>query len=124
MRKQLLYSLWAVLYVVCAGLSLLGANTAVKNIFALLFFVPPVLLLALEGKRDGKFLLILSAAVLALTVICLISAALSARSDGKLLTMVTALVTAPMLCCTYWPESVFLWACLLFGSIQKLRQKT
>ena len=57
---------------------------------------------------------------LALTVLCLVlnvwSVALS-TVDGDLLYALLGLLSAPMFCARIWVLSLFLWACLLMGSI-------
>lgn len=118
MKKSLTYGIWAGLFVICVGLSLLGNSPTVKNIFAVLFFLPPVLLIF---QGEAKRIFYLSAAALGLSMLCLISIFLSARSEGLGLTIVTSIAAVPMLLCTYWPESLFLWACLLFGSRKRMK---
>jgi len=44
---------------------------------------------------------------------------LLSEQTGKLLHEILALVSAPMLCGQYWSISLFLWACLLFGTLIK-----
>lgn len=118
MYKNTAYGVWSGLFVICVGLSLLGNSPTVKNIFAVLFFLPPMLLIFLgEAKR----IFYISAAALGLSALCLISIFLSAQSEGLALTIVTSIAAVPMLLCTYWPESLFFWACLLIGSRKKMK---
>ncbi len=121
MSNKVLYILWAGLYVLCAGLGFLEypeqmVSTAM-TFLSIGFFIPGfVLLYRGERKNVG----ILSAVSLGLTLLGLLgniwSVALT-EEEGRLLYAFLGLVSAPMYCSQVWILSLFLWACLLMGSI-------
>ena len=58
MKQRTVYALWAVLFIVCAGLGFIPAPEEnlqiLLTVFSALFFVPPALLLHLSAKtRDA-----------------------------------------------------------------------
>lgn len=130
MTKKNLYALWGGLFILCAGLGFIpepeGATAYVLTGVSLIFFVPPVLLI-LKGDRDTLALVRnLSAMSLGLTLVLLIANFLCApRSQlvGTVLHLILTVVSAPMIVSQRWAMSMFLWACLLFGSMKKLRHK-
>lgn len=116
--QTLLYAAWAAVYVVCAALGLLTEGTGtVCGIFSLLFFLPPVLLLIKGDRRDRWAVLVLSAASLFLTVVTVLAGVFTENPDSRVLAFFTVLVSNPMAISPVWAQSLFLWACLLFGSI-------
>ena len=130
MTKKVLFSLWGVLFIVCAGLGFIpepaGILRGLLTGISVLFFVPPALLLYRAGKTqdDGSRLLVrnLSALSLMLTLILLVLNFLTALGSdvlGRILYSVLIIVSSPMVCSGYWALSLFLWACLLMGSLKK-----
>lgn len=131
MKQKLIYLLWLFLYIICVGLGTIYADILVlqlfQGLFAVLFFVPPVLLV-LEGLREGqkKYLVqirTISIVSLALTLIFMIAniaAVYATESVGNTLNQIYILVAAPMHCLPYGFISIFLWACLLMLSFPRL----
>ena len=127
MKKVILYSIWLFLYALCAGLGYVeeaeGLQAAALTLMSLVFFVPGVLLL-LDGRKaeDRKGLLLLRwicIAVLSLTTIFIIAgifSALGSEALGDALHQILICVSVPMVCSQHWLLSLFLWACLLFGT--------
>ena len=126
MKKSTLYYIWAVLYALCALLSLIStpsaALKAVMVVLSLAFFVPPVLLrLQKEEKTRRQLLLISTVSLTATFVLMLINifAAIAApETVGVLLHYLLAFVSVPMVCCGSYALSLFLWACLLFSCLK------
>ena len=134
MKKHYLFALWGGLFTLCAALGFIPApGTALKILLTLLsvaFFIPGALLLYLSAKNSdrelAKLVRNLAAASLALTLILIIVnffSVLGSEVLGNILYSVLVIVSAPMVCSGYWTLSLFLWACLMVGAIQILRQK-
>jgi len=132
MKKTYLFALWGFLFIICAGLGFIpepaGAARVLLTVLSIGFFVPPAVLLYRAGKtRDKRTVQLvrnLSAASLLATVLALIGNFLSAFSSeflGNMLYAVLVIVSSPMVCSGYWALSLFLWACLLMVSLQKLK---
>lgn len=129
MKQWILYGLWGCLYIFCAALGYVttdptGLQSGALLVFALLFFVPPVLLLVdAYRQKDKKTLLVLriiSGTSLALTLILLVSnvaSALGGEALGKALYEILILVSVPMVCSQHWFLSIFLWACVFFATM-------
>ena len=123
MTKRTLFALWGCLFILCAGLGFLPEASWWMTALAVLFFVPPAVLLyrARKEKDERTRLLIrnLAAFSLGLTVVLLVVTFLTALSSETLGTAIHCLLTVvstPMLCSGHWALSLFLWACLLMGS--------
>ena len=133
MKKQVLFGLWAGLFIVCAGLGFIpepegGVRTAL-TLTAIFAFVPPVILIWQACKTGDKNTLSLirslSAASLGLTSLLLILNFLSvawSEAVGNFLYQVLIIVSSPMVCSRHWALSLFLWACLLITSHQQLKK--
>lgn len=129
MRNKTLYAAWAVLFALCAGLGFIpepqGFGKAVLVILSLACFVPPFLLLR-QGSRNTHILVRnLSALSLGLTLALLVLNFLSVRlpvAVGDMLYGMLVMVSSPMVCSQFWALSMFLWACLLFTAVSKLKQ--
>lgn len=129
MRNKTLYAAWAVLFALCAGLGFIpepqGFGKAVLVILSLACFVPPFLLLR-QGSRNTRVLVRnLSALSLGLTLALLVLNFLSVRlpvAVGDMLYGMLVMVSSPMVCSQFWALSMFLWACLLFTAVSKLKQ--
>jgi len=130
MNKKLLFILWGVLFVLCAGLGFLPETSGWMTAASVLFFLPPAwLLYQADRKKDRHTLLLvrnLSALSLAVTLVTLVLnfvLAVSSETLGNVLHYVLIIVSAPMICSGYWVLSLFLWACLLMASFRLLRKK-
>ena len=125
MTKRLLFALWGVMFVFCAGLGFLPEVSRWMTVLSVLFFAPPgVLLYRAKKERDNHTRLLirnLAALSLGLTVLLLVATfltALSSEAVGNVLHCLLTVVSAPMLCSGHWALSLFLWACLLVGSLK------
>ena len=127
MNKRTLFALWGILFLLCAGLGFLPVPSGWTGFAALVFFLPPAMLL--YRHRDLNTLLLvrnLSALSLSLTLLCLILNFLCAlRSEflGTAIHYILVIVSSPMICSGHWAASLFLWACLLLGSLKLLKQR-
>ena len=134
MSKKGLFAIWGGFFILCAGLGFIpepaGFLKGLLTALSVIFFLPGGLLLAeAKQKQDrGTAALIrnLSAGSLGLTVLVLVGNFLSigagsAVGDG--LYAVLVIVSSPMVCSGYWLLSLFLWACLLVGSLEILKKK-
>lgn len=130
MKRSSLFSIWGILYIICAGLGFIPEPEAGIRVFllliSLLFFVPPGILLwdAIQtgDSKTKKQLRNLSALSLGLTLVSLIASILSALSIptlGTVLHVILGLVSTPMFCSNYWAVSLFLWAVLLIAAGKK-----
>lgn len=131
MKQKLIYLLWLFLYIICVGLGTIYADILVlqlfQGLFALLFFVPPVLLV-LEGLKEGqkKYLVqirtisIISLALTLIFMIANIATVYATESVGNTLNQIYILVAAPMHCLPYGFISIFLWACLVMLTFPRL----
>ena len=131
MKQKCIYLLWLFVYIICVGLGTLYEDILVlqifQGLFAVLFFVPPVLLV-LEGLKAGqkKYLVqirVISILSLALTLafmIANIAAVYASEAVGNTLNQIYILVAAPMHCLPYGFISIFLWACLLMLTFPRL----
>ena len=128
MSNKLLYVLWGVLFIICAGLGFMP--DALFPAAAVLFFLPPAVLLYRAKKREDlacvKLICLLSALSLGITLVLLVCNVLSVAASetvGTLLYYLLVILSAPMVCSGYWVLSLFLWACLLVASWTPLRRK-
>lgn len=130
MNKKLLYALWGCLFILCAGLGFIpepeGALRGVLTALSLLFFLPPALILYRARKTgdpaDRRLIRNLAGMSLGLTVVLLVLSFLTAFGSerlGQVLHHMLTIVAAPMICSGHWALSLFLWACLLMGSLRK-----
>lgn len=126
MKKKLTWGVWAVLYALCVLLGILGRPGGFGNILytvtALIFFLPGALLLYWGERKPVR---LVSSISLTLTLALLIAnfcSVLLPERTGDLLHVVLTLVSAPMICSGHWILSLFLWGCLLMGSLLKTRK--
>lgn len=133
MQNKLLWALWAVFYIICAGLGLIphaaGFGKAMLILAAVIFFLPPGLLLhnaKKEGRREtATTVMVLSAVSLGLTLVLLLLNFISVGAGdavGTMLHILLMILSAPMGCGQYWVIGLFGWACLLFESLS-IRRK-
>lgn len=127
MKKSSLLALWGILYIICAGLGFIpepeGGVRVLLLVIALLFFLPPAMVLR-DAIRCGdqktiRLIRLLSAASLGITLLLIILSILTAASGeavGSVLNVLLVVLSAPMFCSNYWALSLFLWAALLTAS--------
>lgn len=134
MKKSTLFALWGGLFVICAALGFVpepeGSLRILLVIFALAFFVPPMILMnqAKAGKDRSTLMLIrnLAAMSLILTLVLIIANFMSfAASEvvGNILYALLIVITTPMICGQYWALSMFLWAYLMIACAAALKKK-
>lgn len=132
MKQRSLWIFWGVAYFVCLGLGMIPEPEEGVRVLltaaSLVFFLPPgVMVYRAHKSGDGKTLKnlrLLAVLSLGLTMVMLIGnilAAFGSEGLGNLMHVFLALVSVPMLCSNYWALSLFLWAVLLFASMQKRR---
>ena len=131
MKKPVLFALWGGMFILCAGLGFIQTPSAyaqnLMTLAAVLFFVPPALLLW-QSRQDRHTLSIvrnLALLSLGLTVVLIVLNILSVTASaavGDLLHGVLTVVSSPMLCSGSWALSLFLWACLMIVSLSFLKQ--
>ena len=134
MSNKSLYSLWGVLFIICAALGFIPIPynwvQTVLTALSVLFFLPPAVLLYRAGKQhDRSTALIirnlslgslgLTLAFLILSVVC----AVQSEFLGNFLHGILVIVSTPMICSGFWVLSLFLWACLLIYSMQIIGKK-
>ena len=133
MNKTSLYTAWAGIAILCAGLSFIpepaGFLKFLMIVLSLGFFVPPAFLLYRADQQKDIFTLKLmrnlSMASLGLTVAVLIVSFLSFMAPeavGNFLHILLVLISVPMVCSQTWVVSLFLWACLLMVSLKLLKR--
>lgn len=126
MNKKLLFALWGVLFILCAVVGFLPAFEG-GLIPALLFFLPPAVLLYKADTETAKLIRNLSALSLGITLVTLVlnfMLALSSEGMGNALYYILVVVSTPMVASGYWVLSLFLWACLLMVSLKKCQKKS
>ena len=130
MKNQYLFALWGALFILCAGLGFIpepaGALRILLTGLSVLFFLPPAVLVwkgyREQNRRQLALVRDLSIVSLSLSVLLLIANFLSAFHSellGNILHGVLVVVSSPMICSGHWALSLFLWACLLIGSLKK-----
>jgi len=130
MKNKTLYILWALLFALCAALGffreVVTGGQWLMTVLAILFFVPPAVLLwraRKSGDSHTRLLLRnLSGASLGITLVLLVVNFLSVLGSTWLGTVLNALLTilsAPMVASGYWALSIFLWAFLFIASAKR-----
>ncbi|MCI7018233.1 MAG: hypothetical protein MR913_00220 [Clostridiales bacterium] len=130
MKNQYLFALWGALFILCAGLGFIpepaGALRILLTGLSALFFLPPAVLVwkghRERNRRQLALVRDLSIVSLSLSVLLLIANFLSAFHSellGNILHGVLVVVSSPMICSGHWALSLFLWACLLIGSLKR-----
>ena len=131
MKKWPLYVAWALLFAMCAVLGFIPSPTGVTYwvclLFALLFFVPPAILIGKAAQDDDvrelKRIRLISLIWLALTLVTLALNFLSVSftaAEGLLVYRILIVVSTPMICGQIWIIGIFLWGCLLSASWQEI----
>ena len=132
MKQSTLFSLWGILFVICAALGFVpqpeGVWQMLLTVLSLVFFLPPVLLLYRAAKtgRRGTVRAVRDLAILSLVVTTLVLLAnfLSLHGSeftGDFLYALLVIVSTPMICSGHWVLPLFCWACLLFAGNQILK---
>ena len=131
MNQNVLFTLWGVLFIVCAALGFVPAAGSVlqgvMTALSILFFVPPAVLLYRGGRNTALLIRNLSALSLGLTLVFLtlnVIFAVSSEVLGNVLHYALAVISSPMMCSGYWALSLFLWACLLMASLKITKTRT
>lgn len=133
MKDRTLYRIWAFLYIVCALLGFIpsaeGFGRALLVMAALLFFVPPALLLSRyirsQNSNGLRLLRNLAAIWLGVTLVLLVLNFLSAGAadiTGQSLYGFLILLSAPMICGQFWVLSLFCWALILSTCMSFLKK--
>ena len=129
---KMLYIAWAALFALTAVLGFvfpaaetLGARLALAGL-AVVFFLPPWLILAKsrsEGRRFHVWLIgFLAAASIVLTVALLVLNLMSPRwseAVGIALNAALVILSAPMVCSNFYVLPLFLWGTLLAAAFRK-----
>lgn len=134
MNKKSLLTLWAGMFVVCAGLGFIPTVSGVVEILlvavALALFIPPALLLRLSHrKKDRKTIALIRNlaffSIVLTMVLMVVNIALYQASEtvGNLLNAVLVIVATPMACSRNGLLSIFCWACLMIVSHSMLKKK-
>ncbi len=132
MNKTLLYVIWAGLYMLCAVLGFIpepeGISKVLMTAAAVLFFLPPALLLwrswRAKDQKCLKLLCSLSACSLGITLLLMVANLLSVLAStavGDFLYGALVILAVPMVCSGYWFLGPVLWATLLFTALELLR---
>ena len=133
MKKNVLCALWGGMFILCAGLGFIPEPSAyagnLMTLAAVLFFLPPALLLWQAHQAGDRPMLRLvrnlSLLSLGLSLVLIVLNILSAMSSevlGDLLNSVLIVVSSPMICSGSWALSLFLWACLMVVSMSLLKK--
>ncbi len=129
MKKRNLYIAWGVFYLFCTVLGFIPAKEG--GFFALCmglglgFFVPPMLLMCRGEKKTVQLVTTLSGVSLAATALMLVLNVLTVGASaavGEMFYWLLILVSSPMICIQVRGISLFLWACLLFAGLGKLKK--
>ena len=127
MKKKGLFVLWGVLFAACAGLGFVPQPTGglkwLLGLLGLLFFAPPVMLLARAQESGDRAVAALvrnlAIASLVLTLLALVGNVLSLLGGvtlGNVMNVVLAIVSTPMFCSQIWVLSIFCWAFLMIAA--------
>lgn len=135
MNQKKLLALWAVMFILCAGLGFIpgpmGGLKVLMIAAAVAFFIPPALLIrnAVARKRPYRDMLLLIRnlslfSLIATTVVLLLNflSVTWPRFVGDGLYGLLVVISTPMICGQYWLISLFLWACLLMVCLKNLRK--
>ena len=134
MKNTALYYIWAGLYALCFGLSLIPTPSAplqvVMTVLSFAFFVPPVWLLVNAFRENDqktlKLVRLLSILSLSLTFLLFVLNILSlgwSEGVGTFLHYALVFLSVPMVCSGSYALGLFLWACLLFSTFVKIKNR-
>ena len=134
MNTTAYYTLWAGMYILCAGLGFIpepaGFGKFCLALLSIGFFLPPAGLLR-HGEQQGlrqhiRIVRNLALASLVLTVGLLMVNVLSfmaSETVGTMLYILLLVASTPMICSQYWVISLFGWACLMLWANSLLKKK-
>ncbi len=133
MEKTIVKIIWAILFLVCGGMGLTpeptGAVSVLMVVLGVLFFLPPVYLLVKgwmdKDRKTLGFLRLTSILSLSVSFVLMIAnflCVLAPEWVGNLLYWTLAVVGTPMACLQNPYVSLFLWAALLFASLEGLKE--
>lgn len=133
MNKKSIFTLWAVLFILCAGLGFIqqpeGFLKGFLVFLAVVFFLPPAMLLYGASREKDlacirliRNLSILSLLLTLVTIVLNIVSVMGPMILGDILHSILTIVSAPMICSGNWFLSLFLWACLLMVSLRELHR--
>lgn len=134
MTKTSYYSIWAGMFILCAGLGFIpepaGLGKWLLVALSVAFFLPPFLLVRQAAREKDRATLTLvrnlSLLSLCLTVVTLIGnflCVMASDAVGNAMYALLVILSTPMICGQYWLLSLFLWAFLLLFCVQKLRRR-
>lgn len=134
MNTTSFYTLWAGMFILCAGLGFIPEPEGVLKFLLIaltlgFFAVPGCFLKWLERRRNRFHMAVvrnLSLASLALTLTLILLNVISFMAPewvGNMLHILLIIVSVPMICGQYWVLSLFLWACLLFWARSLLKKE-
>lgn len=127
MKKTVLHTLWAALFILCACLGFIHSRTElVQRVLTgcgVVFFLPPAVLLGNacreKDRTEMRLLRKVSICSLGITLFGFILAIVTApRQIGAAANAFLAVVSVPMYCVNMWALSLFLWACLLIACLE------
>ena len=126
-----LYIAWAAMFVLTAALgfafpSAMGALLAVLRLIAVLFFLPPAVILVRAKRAEERFHVLLlrwlALASIVLTAVLLVLNLLSTPwplAIGNALYAALVVISAPLACANHYALSLFLWGTLLTGTFYR-----
>ena len=128
------YTVWAGMFILCAGLGFIPEPTGFLKFLLILlsvgFFAVPGWFLTWLDKRGKKMHIAivrnLAVASLSLTLVLILInfvSFMAPEAVGNLLHVLLIIVSAPMVCGQYWVLSLFGWACLMIWSQKLLKKK-
>ena len=134
MNRTSFYTVWAGLFILCAGLGFIPAPAGFLKFLLIgltlgFFAVPGWFLTWLDKRGDKLHIRIvrnLSLASLGLTIgLILLNfvSFMASEAVGTMLHILLIIVSTPMICGQYWVLSLFLWACLMFWANSLLKRK-
>jgi len=134
MNTKRLFGIWLIMFIICACLGFLpapaGAAGVLCMILAVVFFVPPVLIVYRSWKNQDweniRLVRNLAMGSLILTLVILIGNFFTLTVPewvGDALYAVLVIVSTPMVCGQIWVISLLLWAALMWSCILLLGRK-
>ena len=121
MSNKTLYMLWGGLFILCAAVGFIpdpqGAVANAMTLLSIAFFIPGAILLHRGQYLQIRIISLVSLVVTVLAIMLNLFTVTGSATDGDLAYAFLVIVSAPMFCARIWVLSLFLWACLLMGSI-------
>lgn len=129
MKMKTLWLSWLYLFALCAVLGFIpepdGLIKALLILAAVSFFVPGFWLAVKGGKKCAKWIILISALSLVLTMVLIIlnyASVLLSAVWGTVFNILLTIFSTPMFCGQYWVISLFCWASLLFTALTMVRK--